>query len=134
MKTKLIAFCLGVIFGYLAIKFFFGSVLGYTNIESGINDKRKYKLRDSGVLDNIANCRAKYLFDNNLWTHDGHKICFNKYKVYTYGEILAKDFLVDSDIITAWINSPTHKLVMLGRWKKIGSSKYGNIVVVTFSN
>lgn len=131
--NKLLPFIFGAVCGYLIVKLLLSSsVLGYMDLEKMINSKRKYPLRNSPKLDQIAYCRARYLVENNLWTHDGHEKCFNKYGVYSYGEILAKDFIADYDTVIAWLNSPSHKTVMLERWKYIGSSKVGNITVVVF--
>ena len=134
--NKLLPFLFGTICGYLIVRLLLsGSVLGTSSLEKMINDKRSYPLKNSARLDQIAYCRAKYLVDNNLWTHNGFKICFNKYGLYSFfGEVLARNFINDYDMVVAWLNSPFHKQVMLGKWRNIGSSKVDNITVVVFSN
>ena len=133
LENKILPFLLGAVATYIIIKLFFlGSILGYADLRKIINDKRSYPLKPNYTLDLIANCRVKYLVDNNLWTHDGHPICFNKYGVYSYGEILGQGYTSDYVLVDAWLNSPTHKNVILMKWKYIGIAKLKDITVVTF--
>jgi uncharacterized protein YkwD len=133
-RDKIFPFIIGVIVTIITIKLFFsGSILGYADLEKIINSKRTYSLRSSPVLDQIAYCRARYLTENHLQTHNGHQICFNKYGIYhNYGEILAFNFWSDFDIVNAWLDSQSHRNVMMMRWKFIGSSKYKDVTVVVF--
>jgi len=106
---------------------------GYDNLNKLINARRSYNLVSSPVLDQVAFCRAKYLFINKLWTHYGFQKCFNKHKIYNYyGEILAKGNVPDEVLVEAWMSSLSHRNNMLSDWSFIGSSKYGDITVVTF--
>lgn len=106
---------------------------GYDNLNNLINNQRPYKLISSSKLDQIALCRAKYVLEDH-WTHNGHKICFKRYGLtYNYGEILAKGYYSDNDIVNAWLNSSSHNRVMKQNWKYIGSSKWGDITVVVFN-
>lgn len=108
---------------------------GYTDLNNLINQQRNTKLISSTKLDQIAFCRAKYLIDNNLWTHNNYGKCFNKYGIYNnFGEILAKGYYSDNDIVNAWLNSPSHNRVMkMANWHYIGSSKVGDITTVVFN-
>ena len=106
---------------------------GYIELNNLINQQRKIKLISSPNLDQIAYCRAKYISQGH-WTHTDHEICFHKYGIkWNYGEILAQGYYSDKDIVKTWLNSPSHKSVMLGRWRYIGSSKVGDITVVVFN-
>lgn len=134
INNKFIPFIFGAVAGYVIVKMLLsGSVLGYENLNRTINSKRTYPLISSPQLDQIAYCRAKYLFDNNLWTHNGNEKCFYKYGIkWNYGEVLAQGYYDDGVIVQAWLNSPSHRNVMLGNYRYFGSSKMGNITVVTF--
>lgn len=106
---------------------------GYNDLNNLINNQRNYKLKSSYILDQIALCRAKYVAEGH-WTHAGYQTCFNRYGIkWNYGEVLAKGYYSDGDIVNAWLNSPTHKNVMFMNWRNIGSSKWGDIIVVVFN-
>lgn len=82
----------------------------------------------SPVLSRAASMKADYMFEKNFWAHtapDGttpwHFIKKSGY-VYVYaGENLARGFIGSSDVIDAWMESPTHRENMLSsNYKEIG--------------
>lgn len=73
-------------------------------------------LQMSDVLSKAAGMKADYMFAENFWAHDGpdgttpwyffKKVGYN----YTYaGENLARGFTDSEEVMTAWIDSPTHR-------------------------
>lgn len=67
-------------------------------------------------LATAATSKAKYMFDHNLWAHYGTDgttpwsfISAAGYRYVYAGENLAKDFLVSNAVVTAWMNSPSHR-------------------------
>lgn len=74
----------------------------------------------NNVLSNAAYQKANDMFDDDYWAHvapDGKTpwdfIISNGYK-YTYaGENLAKDFSKSSSVVSAWMNSPSHRANIL---------------------
>lgn len=72
------------------------------------------------TLSQAAAMKAEYMFEKNFWAHnapDGTTPWyFIKKAGYTYvyaGENLARGFTNSSDVVTAWMNSPTHRENML---------------------
>lgn len=70
----------------------------------------------NGALTQAAVAKANYMFDKNFWAHiapDGTTPwTFIKNAGYAYsvaGENLARDFGDSGSMVTAWMNSPTHK-------------------------
>jgi len=108
------------------------SVLGLINQER-INRELQPFIR-SEKLDKVAKCRADYLVDNDLWTHDGFQNCFTSNGVYNfYGENLAKNWATNKAQMNAWMNSETHKNNILGDYKYIGIAELNNVFVTVFS-
>jgi hypothetical protein len=74
--------------------------------------------------------KADYMFAKDFWAHNGPDGTtpwyFIKKSGYTYvyaGENLARGFTSSSDVVTAWMNSPTHRENMLSpNYKDIGFS------------
>ncbi len=103
-----------------------GQVLGYaTDINSGrllelTNQKRVENglstLTYNDKLAAAASAKAQHMFSNNYWAHyapDGTapwSFILGAGYQYTYaGENLAKNFMFSSDVVDAWMNSPTHR-------------------------
>jgi uncharacterized protein YkwD len=74
------------------------------------------QLRLNDTLSKAAALKAEYMFAHNFWAHNGpdgttpwyffKQVGYN----YTYaGENLARGFTNSSEVMTAWMNSPTHK-------------------------
>lgn len=73
-------------------------------------------LKENSLLDSAAQNKSKDMFSKNYWAHiapDGTTPWFFiKQSGYDYiyaGENLAKGFNSSSDVVTAWMNSPTHR-------------------------
>lgn len=79
-------------------------------------------------LAQAAEQKAMHMFANNYWAHiapDGTTPWyFIKNAGYEYlyaGENLARGFTTSSDVVTAWMNSPTHRENMLSKnYKDVG--------------
>ncbi len=115
-----------------------GNILGYTSsitvqqIIDGTNQQRSNKgltsLSYNSLLSEAAAGKARDMFENQYWAHispsgkepwDFIKTANYNYKVA--GENLARDFDSTSPMITAWMNSPTHKAnIMNPRYRDIG--------------
>lgn len=88
-------------------------------------------------LTNAAKAKADNMFANNYWAHfapDGTSPWFFiKQAGYDYsyaGENLAKGFTSTTDIVQAWINSPSHRENMLSnKYKDVGFAiEEGNLL------
>ena len=73
-------------------------------------------LKTNPLLDQAASAKAAYMFANDFWAHNGPDgttpWVFFKQVGYNYryaGENLARDFSESSSVVSAWMNSPTHK-------------------------
>lgn len=84
------------------------------DIEAVINQVRVQNnlgtLSDNSLLDASAMARAKYLCENNIWSHDKWEVFINSYSYYKAGENLEYTGLDQTPrtIVQAWVNSPTH--------------------------
>ena len=114
------------------------SVLGYAssiNVEKIIeltNQKRAERglapLTENSILDDAANKKAADMFANNYWAHTSptgkEPWAFFKEVGYQYtfaGENLARDFMNSSEVVDAWMNSPSHRdNVVNTNYKEIG--------------
>lgn len=103
-----------------------GGVLGYSStitIQKVIEETNAERAK-SGLpalvlnqqLNQAAEAKARDMFDEQYWAHyspSGKSPWeFMKAAQYTYyvaGENLARDFLQTDDMMTAWMNSPTHR-------------------------
>jgi hypothetical protein len=80
------------------------------------------------VLSKAASLKATYMFEQDFWAHnapDGTTPWyFFKKAGYTYtyaGENLARGFTDSSEVVDAWMNSPTHRENMLSpNYREIG--------------
>ena len=77
-------------------------------------------LKIDSTLAQAASLKADYMFQKNFWAHNGPDGItpwyFFKKVGYTYiyaGENLARGFTDSGEVITAWMNSPTHRENML---------------------
>lgn len=85
-------------------------------------------LKVNSLLTQAAQAKADYMFAQNFWAHnspDGTTPWFFfKQMGYNYryaGENLARDFSDSSSIISAWMNSPTHRdNILSNRYDEIG--------------
>lgn len=91
--------------------------------ENGLSD-----LSMDEKLSSAANLKAQDMFSKNYWAHfapDGTSPWyFIKTAGYDYvyaGENLAKGFTTSSDVVAAWMNSPTHRdNILSGNYQNIG--------------
>lgn len=115
-----------------------GSVLGYAtaiNVEEIIsltNEQRLKQglspLKNDAQLNQAATSKANDMFAHNYWAHVSPTgvqpwSFFNSVGYgYSYaGENLARDFNVSSDVVTAWMNSPSHRdNVLNSKYEDIG--------------
>lgn len=93
----------------------------------------KYPLKYSTQLTKAAQERAQYTSEGH-WSHDGYTATVSKYYSWKQaGEILARFYNTDNEILTGWLNSPTHKAVMLDcRFREVGIGRYNTYVSVIF--
>lgn len=86
-----------------------------------INAMRVHPLVETAQLDKLAQTRAEYLCTHTQWSHEGWLDSFKGVKYKYAGENLAKGFSNEMDTAKAWLNSPTHRAVMLNEhYTKIG--------------
>lgn len=85
-----------------------------TNQQREKNQLAPLQLNES--LSKAAGMKAEYMLANNFWAHNGPDGTtpwhFFKQVGYPYtyaGENLARGFTDSSDVMTAWMNSPTHR-------------------------
>ena len=101
-------------------------VLSYTNLErqkAGVST-----LQMNQKLNEAALAKAQDMFAKQYWAHnapDGTQPwAFFKKVNYVYsaaGENLARDFSLTSDVVDAWMNSPTHKANLISpKYSEIG--------------
>lgn len=90
----------------------------YTN-EQRINNGLK-PLTYNQKLATAAGSKAQNMFANNYWAHFGPNgetpwqfITASGYRYESAGENLAKNFLYSKNVVSAWMNSPTHRENML---------------------
>lgn len=86
----------------------------YTNEQRKLNGVKP--LTYNTKLATAANEKAKNMFLNNYWAHFGPHgetpwqfITQTGYRYDAAGENLAKNFLYSKNVVTAWMNSPTHR-------------------------
>lgn len=107
--------------------------------DNGLNE-----LYESKALDLIATKRAEYLFSTGIMSHDNYFVSFKDNWITGWcgvGEVLSLAYTQDQ-VVSAWLNSPSHKAELLGDYDYTGSaviSGYWNgsptpIIVETFSN
>lgn len=110
------------------------SIVSYTKpgilgISSNIDQKKLIELTnkerekkglppvsENAALDKAAALKAQNMFAENYWAHFAPSgktpwdfILGSGYKFTYAGENLAKNFYNSEDVVTAWMNSPTHK-------------------------
>ncbi len=98
-----------------------GAVTSYSTIITMVNDQRRQAglspVRELGALNSGAYNRARYLVRTGQWSHDGLNQQMMRalgYPAHGHGgENLGKGFNTQADVVIGWMNSPTHKAVML---------------------
>lgn len=85
-------------------------------------------VKENTELDQAALAKATDMFENNYWAHVSptgtepwYFITQSGYKYQHAGENLARDFSNPTDVVKAWMASPTHRQNLLDdRYKDIG--------------
>jgi hypothetical protein len=103
-------------------------LLELTNIER--QKEHLSPLQYNAKLEKAATEKAKNMFAHNYWAHYGPDgaspwdfILATGYKYEYAGENLAKDFMFSNDVVTAWMNSPTHRAnIIKPEYSEIGFS------------
>lgn len=116
----------------------FGYILGYASdisvadVVAQTNAERAKAglepVQFNQTLSNAATAKANDMFAKQYWSHqapDGTEpwtfIANAGYRYVAAGENLARDFGVTSDMVAAWMASPTHKAnIMNPRYQEIG--------------
>lgn len=114
---------------------------GILGVSSNIDQKRIIELTnqerakiglnpvlENSTLDQAAATKAQNMFDENYWAHFAPSgktpwdfILGSGYKFSYAGENLAKNFTSSDEVVTAWMNSPSHKENLLSsKYKDIG--------------
>lgn len=83
---------------------------------------------ENGALDKAAEAKAQNMFAENYWAHFSPSgkdpwgfILSAGYRFTFAGENLAKNFSDNQSVVTAWMNSPSHRENMVnGKYKDIG--------------
>lgn len=122
------------------------SIVGYTKpgvlgISSDIDQKTVIELTnqerekkglspvvENEALDKAAQMKAQNMFSENYWAHYAPSgktpwdfILASGYRFTYAGENLAKNFYKSDDVVTAWMNSPTHRDNLLNKnYRDIG--------------
>jgi uncharacterized protein YkwD len=97
------------------------AVLSATKLESLVNEYRQAQnkpvLKHQDSLCPFALERATEAITD--WSHDGfHEDSWKANKGYsTLGENLGRDWATETDLLNAWIHSPTHNSNMLDTWR-----------------
>lgn len=96
------------------------------------------KLVEVSYIDVGASKRARDVF-NGQWSHSGYEVAMRATIKYSgkvlAGETLARECFDNQQTMERWINSPTHKAVILDpRYKFVGFGSYQGICVLWFSN
>ncbi|MDO8486487.1 MAG: CAP domain-containing protein [Candidatus Staskawiczbacteria bacterium] len=102
-------------------------IIDDTNIERAKNNLSP--LVENQNLSNAAKLKAQNMFAENYWAHFSPSgknpwgfMLSSGYKFSFAGENLARNFSNSEDVVTAWMNSPSHK-------ENIVNSKYQDIGV-----
>lgn len=85
-------------------------------------------VKENTQLDQAALAKATDMFENNYWAHVSptgtepwYFITASGYKYQHAGENLARDFSNPTDVVKAWMASPTHRQNLLdAKYKDIG--------------
>lgn len=86
------------------------------------------RLYENSVLDTAAQKKLEDMFSKNYWDHTGPNgetawdfISGEHYQYEVAGENLARGFKSSSDVVKAWMESPTHRKNLLNeRYQEIG--------------
>lgn len=118
----LIAFFMSIIFKKVNLTNVLGFATDITSeklLQLTNRERKKNNLADLTYNDELAAAayqKAQDMFNNNYWAHFSPEgktpwdfILKSGYRYEYAGENLAKNFLFSDGVISAWMNSPTHK-------------------------
>lgn len=115
-----------------------GSILGYsseittTSVISGTNAERSEHglstLTENQMLATAARAKAADMFAEQYWAHTSPEgkqpwdfMQEAEYRYTSAGENLARDFMLTTDMMDAWMNSPTHRANIVNpNYREIG--------------
>lgn len=93
-------------------------------------------LQENTALDKAAQAKAANMFSENYWAHFAPSgktpwdfILGSGYSFSFAGENLAKNFQTDDGVVTAWMNSPSHKENIVNpKYKDIGIAVIDGVI------
>ena len=93
----------------------------------------KIPLKENSALILAAEERADYVSAGH-WYHEGWIATVKKYYRYSFaGEVLARDYTDDHQIVDAWLRSKTHREVLLNcAYRETGIGREGTYTVQLF--
>lgn len=93
----------------------------------------KYPLKTNSGLTKAAKERADYVSSGH-WYHEGWTKTVSKYYRYHYaGEVLARGYTDNKEVVKAWLNSKTHREVLLNcTYRETGVGRNGSYTVQLF--
>lgn len=139
--SSLSVFMLIIIFGQILLSFFTKSIPGVLGMSSTITAEEVIELTNKERVQNglteltlndklsqAAQMKAADMIAKNYWAHTSpegkNPWFFFKERNYTYlyaGENLARDFIDTPSVVSAWMNSPTHRdNILSSRYREIG--------------
>jgi uncharacterized protein YkwD len=125
----------------LSLLLFTTPTFAQDNLVNLINIQRTHKLTENIKLNMSATNKACDMIKQNYWSHVDPQgryswYLFRQQGFYGYiGENIAKGYGSDQEIINGWLNSPTHRTVMLNTvYAYVGIGRCGNIVVAHFAD
>jgi uncharacterized protein YkwD len=131
-----------IIIFFVTLFFLFKTVTinAQQNLVTLINTQRSVPLTENAQLDQSAMTKACDMAKQGYWSHytpqgiSPWAFIWNAGYHYVWaGENIAKNFSNDNSVVVAWLNSPTHRTVMLSTiYREIGVAHCGNIVVAHF--
>lgn len=104
-------------------------------------DAKLSSVRENQALTLSATAKACDMRDRGYWAHTapdgktGWNFIINSGYSYRYaGENLAKNYKTDREVVDAWMNSSTHKDILLkGVYRDVGIGKCGIYIVAHFA-
>lgn len=145
-KSLFYEFIIGIL---LFPSFSLASLVDYQDIFKEVNQERTKvgisEVISDKVLNRVAEEHLQDMIKYDYWAHTNP---VTSQKFYSYfsvrnspeqykyiGEILARNFPTSESLVAGWMNSPTHKAVILNsNYKKTGVAISNGVVVQVFSN
>lgn len=124
---------------YLILIFLLFPTIVSASLIDDVNAVREVPVERDLHLDLVATAKAVDMILNDYWAHENNGDIWHFFRKYRYpfaqaGEVLARNYESDDQIIRGWLNSPTHKKVILDSiYNKAGYAQVGNITVLVFA-